>query len=254
MKEAVEELRTDHPRIGARPLHRLLNLHGTIGINNFETWLQNVGLGIIRKRSLIITTNSKHGGLTYKNLVKGITLTGINQVWSSDITYFLMAEKVFYIIFIEDVYSRKILGYAANDNMFADNNEEVLLASIKERKGDSLSGLIHHSDKGSQYCSKAYVSILKKYKIEISMAKTSIENAYVERLNGTIKNDYLYPRNKVHDLKSLKAELNMVVELYNRVRPHSKLGMLSPDEFEHKLNEIDVKDRDVMVLYDFREN
>ena len=251
LKEAVMDLREDHPKLGARPLHKLLKLQGVVGINRFETWLQEEGFGIKIKRSLTITTDSKHGRLTYKNLINGIKLTGINQVWSSDITYFLIAEQVFYIIFIEDVYSRRILGYAANDNMFADNNVKALLSSIKQRGCDNITELIHHSDKGSQYCSKAYVSILKKHKIKISMAETSLENAYVERLNGIIKNYYLYPRKKVYDLKSLQIELKTVVGLYNTVRPHSELGMISPVQFENQLNNMDESRRKVMTLYDF---
>lgn len=249
--EAVLEIRESHPRMGARSLHKMMNLHGEIGVNRFERYLQQAGLGIEQKRSFIITTNSNHPWLKYKNLLYGIKLTGINQVWSSDITYFIIAEKVFYIIFIEDVYSRRILGYAANDNMFADNNIEVLLDCIKQRGNVSFADLIHHSDKGSQYCSKVYISILEKHNIKISMAETSLENAYVERLNGTIKNGYLYPRKKVHDLKSLRRELDIVVKLYNEEKPHSKLGMLTPVEFENQLSKIKMQDRKVLELHDF---
>jgi putative transposase len=232
IKEQVQELREDHPRIGARKLFVMLKLEGEIGINKFERFLSEEGLGIKVKRSAQRTTNSAHSFYKYNNLLNGLKLTSVNQVWASDITYFMIGENVFYITFIQDIYSRRILGYSVSDNMLHQNNLMVLQESIAIRKGKDLSKLIHHSDKGSQYCSTNYINILKVEKMSISMAGTSIENPYVERLNGIIKNDYLYPRKKVHDLKSLKKEMNIVVKLYNENRPHSQLGNLTPLEFE----------------------
>lgn len=253
IKELVVELREDHPRIGARKLFVMLNLQGKIGINKFEHFLSQEGLSIKVKRSPQRTTNSAHPFFKYKNLVDGLKLTGVNQVWVSDITYFMIGENVYYITFIQDVYSRLILGYSVSDNMLHQNNVRVLQDSISLRKGVGLSKLIHHSDKGSQYCSTNYINILKENKILISMAGSSIENPYVERLNGIIKNDYLYPRKKVYDLKSLKKEMGIVVELYNKNRPHSQLGNLSPLEFEKQQEEVMDSPPKELQLFGFEE-
>ena len=251
LKHAVLELREDHPRMGARKLYLLLNLEGIIGINKFENFLSQEGLGIKHKKSPYITTNSNHVFYKYSNLLYGIKLTGVNQVWGSDITYFIINESVYYIVFIEDLYSRKILGYSANNNMLHDNNMEVLSNSIKMRKGEDLGNLIHHSDKGGQFCSTNYINLLNKHGIKISMANNSLENPYVERLNGILKNDYLYPGNRVKDLKSLRKELDTVVVLYNEVRPHSQLGGMAPAQFERQIKNIQIEDREPLLLYDF---
>lgn len=254
IKELVEELREDHPRIGARKLFVMLKLEGEMGINQFERFLSNEGLGIKVKLSAQKTTNSTHPFHKYTNLLNGIKLTSVNQVWASDITYFMVGENVYYITFIQDVYSRRILGYSVSDNMLHQNNVRVLQDSIDIREGADLSRLIHHSDKGGQYCSTYYINILESKKISISMAGTSIENPYVERLNGIIKNDYLYPRKKVHDLKSLKKEMDIVVKLYNENRPHSQLGNLTPLEFEKQQGALSEGQAKEMGLFDYEQN
>jgi len=254
IKELVLELREDHPRTGARKLFVMLNLEGKIGINKFERFLSEEGLGIKVKRSAQKTTNSSHPFYKYTNLLNGFKLTSVNQVWVSDITYFMIGENVYYITFIQDVYSRRILGYSVSDNMLHQNNLNVLQDSIALRKGKDLSKLIHHSDKGSQYCSTNYINILKDKKMSISMAGTSIENPYVERLNGIIKNDYLYPRKKTHDLKSLKKEMDIVVKLYNENRPHSQLGNLTPLEFEKQQEVLIGRQAIEMELFNYDKN
>lgn len=253
IKDLVLELREDHPRIGARKLFVMLKLKGKIGINKFERFLSDEGLGIKIKRSAQRTTNSAHPFYKYNNMVDGFKLTSVNQIWVSDITYFMIGENVYYIIFIQDVYSRRILGYSVSDNMMHQNNIKALQDCLELRNGEDLSRLIHHSDKGGQYCSTNYINILKANKIVISMAGNSIENPYVERLNGIIKNEYLYPRKKVHDLKSLKKEMNIVVKLYNERRPHSKLGNLTPVQFEKQQDELMEKEQKEMSLFNFEQ-
>jgi len=253
LKESVIAIRKEHPRIGARKLFVILNLKGKIGINKFEKYLSGQGLGIRVKRSAQKTTNSNHAWRKYNNLLYGFKLTGVNQVWASDITYYMSKDNVYYITFIEDLFSRRILAYSVSDNMLHDNNVKVLKKSLSARKGNDLSNLIHHSDKGSQYCSLNYIDILKSNNIKISMAENSMENAYVERLNGILKNDYLYPRNKAHDLKSLKRELDIVVGLYNEKRPHSELGNMSPVEFEKKQKGIN-DNKFETVLFNFKKH
>jgi len=254
IKESVIELREDHPRIGARKLFVILKLKGMVGINKFERFLSAEGLGIKVKRSPQRTTNSNHYWYKYTNLLHGFKLTDVNQVWASDITYFMIGKDVYYITFIEDVYSRRILGYSVSDNMLHQNNIKALLDSIALRRDADLSRLIHHSDKGSQYCSVNYINILKANKIKISMAGNSIENPYVERLNGILKNDYLYPRKRSHDLKSLKKEMGIVVKLYNERRPHSELCDLTPIQFEIKRKSLLNKQSKEIELFNFKQH
>lgn len=254
IKEMVAELREDHPRIGARKLFVMLQLKGEIGVNKFEQFLSEQGLGVKVKRSAQRTTNSTHPFYKYNNLLEGKKLTSVNQVWVSDITYFMIGENVYYIVFIQDVYSRMILGYSVSDNMLHQNNVKALQDSIDLRKGADLSKLIHHSDKGGQYCSTNYIKLLDKNKIAISMAGNSIENPYVERLNGIIKNDYLYPRKKVHDLKSLKKEMGIVAKLYNEERPHSQLDNLTPWQFENQLKGLSGNQAKEMELFNFEQH
>lgn len=252
--ELVREKRISHPRSGARKLFKMLDLQGQIGINQFESLISEKGLGVPIKRSAYKTTNSNHPLFKYVNLLNGYKLTGVNQVWATDITYFILGGKVYYITFIMDVYSRRILGYTASESMGHANNLKVLQQSIKMRDSKGLDKLIHHSDKGSQFCSNAYIKLLESNNIFISMAGTSLENAYVERLNGILKNDYLYPRNKVYDLKSLNKELKEIVRLYNQERPHSELGNLTPVRFEEKLKANPISMKIAMELFDFEQN
>lgn len=251
-QEIVLQVRADHPKMAARPMHYMLNID-MMGINKFEELISSLGLGIKRKKLWIKTTNSSHNYRTYGNLVNGLGLDGINQLWVSDITYLIGQEKVYYIIFIQDVYSRSIVGYSASDNMYTINNLGTLKMALKNRGAKAIPGLIHHSDKGSQYCSNEYINLMKSSGMEISMASNSLENPYAERLNGIIKNDYLVAYD-TSTLNKLKKSLDRVVWLYNNERPHSELGYLSPAKYEDKIANIAIGQRHKMELYDFRKD
>lgn len=251
-QEIVIQVRADHPKMAARPMHYMLNID-MMGINKFEKLISSLGLGIKCKKLWIKTTNSNHNYRTYGNLVNGIVLDGINQLWVSDITYLIGKEKVYYIIFVQDVYSRSILGHSASDNMYTINNMGALKMALKNRGTTAIPGLIHHSDKGSQYCSNEYIKLMKNSGMEISMASNSLENPYAERLNGIIKNDYLVAYD-TSTLSKLRKSLGKVVWLYNNERPHSELGYLSPARYEEKIANIPMGQRDKMELYDFRKD
>jgi len=251
-QEMVIQVRADHPKMAARPMHYMLNID-MMGINKFEKLISSLGLGIKRKNLWIKTTNSNHNYRTYGNLVNGIVLDGINQLWVSDITYLIVQGKVYYIIFVQDVYSRSILGHSASDNMYTINNMGALKMALKNRGATVIPGLIHHSDKGSQYCSNEYIKLIKNSGMEISMASNSLENPYAERLNGIIKNDYLVAYD-TSTLGKLKKSLDKVVWLYNNERPHSELGYLSPAKYEDKIATISIGQRYKMKLYDFRKD
>lgn len=248
IKDMVTEIRKDHPRMGARPIYHKLRI-SDIGINKFEKYVSLSGLGIKRKCLWIKTTNSNHNLYKYKNLTYGMVLTGTDQLWVGDITYWI-SDRTYYLIFLQDVYSRRIIGYLASDNMFALNNVKVLKKAFKIRGKQKYPSLVHHSDKGSQYCSNEYIKCLTTADITVSMANNSLENPYAERLNGIIKNDYLIFK-KTNTLNQLNKALNDVVWIYNNERPHSELGYLAPIEFEKEILSISEEERNAMKLYDF---
>ncbi|MCK5538538.1 MAG: IS3 family transposase [Bacteroidales bacterium] len=246
--ELVIEVRKDHPRMSARKIHKMLNLQD-IGINKFEQFVSISGLKVQKYRSVIKTTRS--GRFNYPNLTYGLELDFINQLWAGDITYFITPVKTYYIVLLIDVYSRRVVGFSASDNMFADNNVRVLTMAIRMRKQKYFNELIHHSDKGSQYGSTAYLAKLNNAGIKVSMAENSLENAYAERINGIIKNEYLIHEN-INSLKQLKTKLKQVIKLYNEKRPHIELGYLSPINFEKKIKDLPERSRPKLKLYDFR--
>jgi hypothetical protein len=247
LNETILEIRKDYPRISARKIHHKLILEGLVGINRFEQFMSDQGLIVKKQRSLIKTTHS--GKYNHPNLVNGLQLNGINQLWVSDITYFITPEAVFYIVLILDVYSRRIIGYSASDNMLAINNLKALEMAFEVRDEHYYENLIHHSDKGSQYGCIDYKSTLTQAGIRISMANTCLENPYAERINGIIKNDYLIGYD-IKTLVQLEKALSRSVRLYNSC-PHGELGMISPLEFEELLKQIPKEEHPVMQLYDF---
>lgn len=245
--EMVIEFRKSYPRSSARKIHRSLKIT-QVGINRFENYVSSQGLSIKCRRSFIKTT--RPGPNHFPNLVNGLLLSELNQLWVSDITYFITPEKTLYLVFILDVYSRRIIGYSASDNMMAINNQKALKMAFRLRGQSRFEKLIHHSDKGSQYGANVYTKMLLDADVKISMANTCIENPYAERINGIIKNDYLIAYN-IHNLGSLKKVLSRSVKLYNNY-PHGKLkGQQSPMEFEESLKRAGKKKQELMKLYDF---
>jgi hypothetical protein len=248
--EMVKAIRERHPMMGSRPLFYALQITD-MGINRFERLISDSGLGIEHKKLWIKTTNSNHNYYKYGNLTNGLVLNNIDQLWVSDITYWIEQGKHYYLLFILDVYCRQILGYAASENMYAVNNLKALEMSFRERGKKCFDQMIHHSDKGSQYCSLDYVKALQKAKISISMAGNSLENPYAERLNGIIKNDYLQYYDTSSFVKLCKS-LDKVVWLYNNERPHSELDNMTPVAFGNLVWQQNENERNKMVLYDFR--
>ena len=178
-----------------------------------------------------------------------VTLTGINQVWSSDITYFYGFEHFYYIVLLMDVYSRRVIGYALSDNMRAENNLKALKMALKTR-GIARYGnkLIHHSDKGTQYASDQYTETLEEAEILISMCNEVYENTHIERLNQTIKDQYLY-RMAITTEKQLILKLDETIKSYNETKPHESLKWMSPIQYEKSLSGIKEENRIKMTIF-----
>jgi len=242
----VKNIRKLHRRMGGRKLldklNPFLNDHRlSIGRDAFFDLLRYNSLLVKPRKSYHKTTRSNHWMRKYPNLIKDIKPMGPNHIWVSDLTYWKSKERYYYISFITDAYSRKIVGYQVADNMEAIETLEALKMAMKTLK-PGHSGLIHHSDRGSQYCSSQYVSALKKKKIQISMTENGdpLENAIAERLNGIIKGEYLFDYN-IESLHHAKSVLKAVVNLYNNDRPHASLNNALPSEIHENQVAIEVK-------------
>lgn len=245
--EKAEGLREDHPEMGCRKMALILKQAGC-GRDKTESLLMACGFRVSYPPNYIKTTHSvrlHHFG----NLIEGITVTGINKVMQTDITYLWVKGRFYYLVFIIDVYSRFITGYHASCGLEAEANMKALRMMIKLRGKENIPGLIHHSDRGSQYNCNAYLHILKEHGIKISMCNEAWENAYTERINRTIKHEYLRHRN-IDCLQTLRKEMNRAIKLYNTKRPHWSLPQqMAPATFEDYVNNLSKTKPPEMMIY-----
>ncbi len=245
----ITEIRDIHPGMGLRRLYEKVEPEG-IGRDRFIAL--GVAYGLEGKYSPPKTTmTAVHAASEYTNLLVGYEFTGVNQVWSSDITYYRLDERFYYITFIIDVYSRRIIGYALSDNLRAEHNIRALYMALESRGIEHYGGtLIHHSDRGSQYVSRDYTGHLKEHGIQISMCRSVYENTHVERVNRTIKNQYL-KHWRIGSEYQLKRKLRDAVEAYNFDKPHSSLLDKSPVEYEKYLRSIPLEQRSKMQIFTY---
>jgi len=230
----IRQVREDHPRMAAREMYRLIQPQ-TIGRDRFEAFCFEHGFKLDIKRNFHRTTNSL-GVTRFENLVEGFELKGINQVWVSDITYYEMNGRFYYLTFIMDLYSRRILGYSASNNLFTENTTiPALIMAIRRRNGYDLERLIFHSDGGGQYYSKEFLRLTKQTGIRNSMCEDVFGNTHAERINGTIKNAYLGSYNPQNPVQ-LNNMLIKAVKMYNEQKPHKALKGLCPQVFEDLLS------------------
>jgi transposase InsO family protein len=244
--DKIGDIRKDHKRLGGRKLffklETFMDEHNIkMGRDAFFDLLRDNKLLIKQRKRHHVTTNSNHWMKKYPHLIKDIEPIGPNHVWVSDITYWKTKGGHYYISFITDAYSRKIVGYHVADTMEAIESATALKMAIKTLK-ISAKGLIHHSDRGSQYCSSMYVNILKKEGIKISMTENGdpLENAIAERINGIIKGEYLFDY-LIKTLLNAKEVLKSVVKLYNEDRPHSSIGNAVPSKVHSNDTDIEIK-------------
>jgi transposase InsO family protein len=212
-------------------LQPFLAEHGIkIGRDALFDLLAEYKLLIIRRRRRVRTTFSAHGMRKYPDLIKGLLPAGANKVWVSDITYYKIGDEHVYISFVTDAYSRKIVGYQVADSLHAVNSVKALQMAIRG-VNTNFTGLIHHSDRGTQYCAADYVAVLEKHKIAISMTETSDprDNAIAERVNGIIKEEYLN-HYQIKTKKEIYQKLHEAVHNYNHYRPHLSCNMNVPDD------------------------
>ena len=211
--DLARDIRKDHPKMGCRKMVLKSNTEMPLGRDQCEKILLSNGFRVQFPPNFHRTTYSV-GKLYHPNLIEGLTIDGLDQVWQTDITYFEVNNSFFYLVFILDIYSRRIIGWSIDSSLWAQANQRALQQAINLRGGDPLPGLIHHSDRGGQYIDRDYTGQLAKYKIAPSMCKYAWQNDYCERVNGTIKNEYL--KNwTISDFNQLNKAMFKAVDLYN---------------------------------------
>lgn len=244
----IVETREIHPGMGLRTIYEKMEPQG-IGRDHFISLGIRLGLCVNPALTNGKRTTYVHPGTRYVNLLGGIDFTDVNQVWATDITYYKIGEQDFYISFIMDLYSRRILAHIGSDNLRAETSVKVLQMAL-DRRGieDYLDKLIHHSDRGSQYVSEVYTGLLTSCNIRISMCSNVYENTIQERVNRTIKNQYL----KHWDIRNryeLAQKLDKAVFAYNYDKPHSSLYKMTPVEYENHLLNVPQDLRTKMRIY-----
>jgi putative transposase len=241
--ELVQEIRAKMPRIGTRKLYYLL-----------ENKLQNLGIGrdllfrilranhmlIKQRRSYHITTDSHHRFKKHKNLIENILIHRPEQILVSDITYIGIRKNPMYLSLVTDAYSKKIMGHNVSSSLNAEGAIQALKMALSKRVYKS-EPLIHHSDRGLQYCCNDYQNVLKRNKIKCSMTESydPYQNAVAERINGIIKQEFLEGI-IIADIDLMKRLINQTISIYNNDRPHSSCEMKTP-QMMHKQREIKVK-------------
>lgn len=230
--DLVHKIRGRHPVMGLRDLYFMIQPEG-LGRDAFEALGKQAGLGVKKFKNLAKTTDSRTT-VFYPNLIEKVLVERPNQVWQSDITYFSIKNKFYFITLIQDAFTKMIVGHNASAGLKTEQTTlPALTMAIKNRKKMGIDDLIFHSDGGGQYYDKEFIKLTGKYKIKNSMGKSCYENAMAESLNGVIKNKYLRHR-KIDNLEDLKQELDRTVQRYNSEKPHSALRRMNPQNFEKK--------------------
>lgn len=228
----VQEVRTDLPRAGVPQLMEKLRAplrdHGIkIGRDALYELLGRHGYLLRYRRRRPYTTDSRHQYKKYPNLIRHLVLTHPGQLWVSDITYLRLVQGFCYLSIVTDAYSRKIVGYRLHPTLHSQGVLEALQQALKTAKRSRT--LVHHSDRGVQYCCAAYVQQLERAGIAISMTEQGdpYENAIAERVNGILKGEFLLART-FSSFTEAAAAVSAAVHKYNHLRPHSSVGYLTP--------------------------
>lgn len=229
----VKEVRIEQPRVGTRKLYEALQAcfqtKGLkVGRDKLFDILREHDMLVKRKKASCKTTDSYHRFHKYKNLIKEVKVTVPNQVWVSDITYIRTVNGFCYLALITDMFSRKIVGYDISDSLELAGCLRALKNALRHAR--PAAGLIHHSDRGIQYCSNQYVHELKKREIKISMTQENhcYENAIAERVNGILKDEFFLDQCFFNKKSAYHATRN-AIEIYNNKRLHLSLGYKTPN-------------------------
>jgi len=237
----AEQLRKAHPGCGVEKMYYTLS-PDFMGRDRFIDTFMSLGFRIKKKKNYRRTTYAAN--VYYPNIIKGLKVNTPNHIWQSDITYIRIGDKFYYAVFIIDVYTKEIVGYSISDHMRATANIEAL--NMATRKFGYPK--IHHSDRGSQYVYKDYIKLLISNGSEISMALSGQDNAYAERINRTVKEEYIMPKN-IKNFEALKKAVKKAVEHYNTKRIHNNIDRTTPEFFREKVLNLSPQDRPTVIIY-----
>lgn len=239
--EQADILRRDHPGCGVEKMYHTLR-PDFLGRDRCIELLMEAGFRLKRSKNYRRTTYASP--IHYPNLIKGVSVGAPSVIWQSDITYYLAGERFYYAVFIIDVYTKKIVGYQVSDHMRVGANIKALEMALKHNKAPD----IHHSDRGSQYSSHEYTALLTSHNCRVSMAQTAQDNAYAERINRTIKEEYLAywaPKN----LQCLTKTVEKAVLNYNTKRKHEHLKLMTPVDFEEHWHKNLLSEKPIITIF-----
>lgn len=240
----VDEIRSIHPGCGLEKLYDTLR-PPWLGRDKFISVFMELGYRVRKTRNYRRTTVPTI--LYYPNLIEGLLVWDKNRVWQTDITYYQVGDRFYYLTFIIDIYTKVIRGYQVSDHMRADANLDALKMALTEAQG--ITGIIHHSDRGSQFVDRDYRAVLIKHGFQLSMGLIAQENAYAERVNGIIKNEYLVYKS-INSFRQLKKEVACAIDHYNNKRIHRSLpNKQTPREFENELLSLSTQNRPKVIVY-----
>lgn len=237
----ADALRAEHPGCGVEKMYYTL-APNFIGRDRFIDFFMEIGYRVKHIKNYQRTTYA--GTFYYPNLIQGMLINGPSQVWQSDITYIRMGDRYYYAVFIIDIYTKKIVGYNLSDNMRATANVAALKMALKNHPAPK----IHHSDKGSQYIYGPYIELLEKHNCKISMGNIAQENAYAERINRTIKEEYL-AHWKPQTYEQLVKNVSKAVKHYNTQRQHRSIKRKTPMGFEKEVLALNQHNRPMVTIY-----
>ena len=224
-------------RAGSRSLYHNLGIKSKfkIGVNKFERLLSDYGFTLVPLRINVVTTKSIFQSWNYKNLCKGLVITGINQLVVGDLTYLSLGKERYFFFCLIDVFSAKIVGCKLSKRM----RKQEALASFNQwielRGAHNVEGCIHHTDGGSQYFSVLYLNKMNEHNLKISVAKNCLENGYAEQRNSVIKY-HLIPTIQSSKQRNLEKQIKEMICFYNNERKQEALGWRSPNELEEAIH------------------
>jgi putative transposase len=235
LRDLIQQIVLENRCYGYRPVAAELRHRGVVANRKRVLRLMRAdNLLAVRKQRFVFTTDSRHSYAVYANLAARLKLTGINQLWVADITYVRLRETFLYLAIVMDAYSRRVVGWELGEDLRAELALRALNRALADRPIES--GIVHHSDRGVQYCSQTYVERLQAYGFAISMSRAGnpYDNAKAESFMKTLKSEEV-SLHQYRDQEQARASIQRFIEeVYNGKRLHSSLGYLSPAAFEQQ--------------------